>query len=831
MAGEAPVAGREGRSERPGRVVESSVQQNTDGQGALENPENTTGVPVSADRAETTHHPVGRKNRKPVFSAPKESTTTSGKERRGEPHSSPVSGEVSAALPETLQKRLDSAQENGSDVEKATVKDLNRLVSRALEQQVSLDKEWTRYESVEVERLRLLDNRGDSRLLVDTHRHNLREARAEFYTHWNHLDQAAYLLQLQLSNMDIGRLHARTTIGALTPAQQGNGASESVSTGFVGERNAGDDRKAAVEGRTLGVRIDGEMQGDAAVTGGKAWMTFVHPTELLVFASRVQQLLTEQAHLTEFLQSLTVLQNHRLVQLQKMASDQPPRQGKKEPGSLRPSHIKKSRPQRVPRRTSARGQFAPADTLDTEPWHANTDVATLGGSIVFSAAKLGTDPHVHSFPLQRPAVEAAPAHSLHDGAAKEPTTSQPQSRQPKKGKRAVVGGFEVHDDPQETVTSALLRFLSNTLTPADVNGLVPGAAGRRTQGVGGLAEATGRGRMEWITDSTVFADRTLNEVLEDEMRERAFRPAPEHRGENWGSTRLGHKHGSPEEIASSAVLVAVQFADHAAALSVYYDRVEHEGEAKAKMKPEVGVPQEIVFQYAFDNVPLEHKRYLWKEYLQIQLDDRGYEIILPEEPPQEHGDAAETKGPSDFDAGRAHRFDEPPSDEVNFSREDSKTHESLSLSEADETTPPGENVTEDVDAHPRLMLNELLQRLMDEDRENGTRQENSHGIRALKMELPGLSAEELGNLAGIGGEEGSLFPYVKDELDSKSKLADFLIAHAGLGGGDRSLFREQSWKSEDSLHYDDSELDTLRDENGDDDAVFDWLWDLDFIVI
>nr|PIL97591.1 hypothetical protein TGCOUG_211360 [Toxoplasma gondii COUG] len=707
-----------------------------------------------------------------------------------------------------------------SGIETATKEALEKLLGRAKDQQASLGEEWRRYEELEHRRLLLLSSRGRNKGQEETHRDSLREAKTEFRRGLASLQQTVDTLQKQLASLSVGRLVPRHVLLGATDSRGSRSDQQSLEEWQGRARTT----EEGVAGHSEGVKHD-RKKGSSSVHD----LAFGNPTELVVLATHVQELLEQQQRLTAFLESLVSLQSHRLIQQHgSLEFELRHLQGKNATVSVRTSKIKKSRPERVQWRTYRYKKYGAGSRAIEHRMTASVFASVMEGSDSLGE-RLGVNTHFHQIPVQPPTKEypvsktKKPPQALQGNS---PFSPKVENRERPKGKRKVVGGFEVFDDPEETVVTALQRFLYPAYSRSFIASLVPGSAGRRTQGIGGLAEATAHGRMEWLTDSTVFADRKLNEILEEKMRKRSI-----HFPLFTNSLRLalsGQNH--PRDSAKGglendgpAVLDAVRYAENAAALSAFYDQVEREGAEEAKKKPDVGTLQDIVFQYSFDNVPLEHKRALWKEYLQVQLEDRGHEIVLPEEPPQAQLDDETSRDGNVFSSERktaeyaARAVDNSPF-----------LHQPL-VALADEMNKRDKDAGGQGERHPLLMSNiRFLDLLADSlTMEADTRDGSSDA--ALKWEIPTLDTREFQAHDKVGGDSGNVFTHLSDGSVSKETLEDLLLPRVGFDRGNGALLGVDSWEFEDSLESDDS--DWFQDNDHAHDDSFAWPWDLDFIVI
>ncbi|KEP64192.1 UNVERIFIED_CONTAM: hypothetical protein HHA_211360 [Hammondia hammondi] len=707
-----------------------------------------------------------------------------------------------------------------SGIEIATTEALEKLLGRAKDQQASLGEEWRRYEELEHRRLLVLSSRGRIKGQEETHRDTLREAKTEFSRGLASLQQTVDKLQKQLASLSVGRLVPRHVLLSATDSRGSRSDQQSLEEW----QGRGRTIKEGVAGPSEEMKHD-RKKGSSFVHD----LAFVNPTELVVLATHVQELLRQQQRLTDFLESLVSLQSHRLLQQQgSLESELRHLQGRNATVSVRTSNIKKSRPQRVQWRTYRYKKYGAGSRAKEHRMTASVFASVMEGDESLGG-RIGMNTHFHQIPVQPPTKEhtvsttTKPPQALQENSSVSPKV---ENRERPKGKRKVVGGFEVFDDPEETVVTALQRFLYPAYSRSFIASLVPGSAGWRTQGIGGLAEATAHGRTEWLTDSTVFADRKLNEILEEKMRTRSAHSALF--TNSLGSALSGQNH--PRESAKGglekdgpAVLDAVRYAENAAALSAFYDQVEREGAEEAKKKPDVGTMQDIVFQYSFDNVPLEHKRALWKEYLQVQLEDRGHEIVLPEEPTQAQLDDETRRDGSVFSPERktaeyaARAVDNSPF-----------LHEPP-LALADELNRRNEDAAEQGERHPLFMSNVRFLDLLADSLtvEADTRDGSSDA--ALKWEIPTLDTQEFQAHDKVGGDSGNVFTHLSDGSASNETLEDLLLPRAGLNRGNGALLGIDSWEFEDSIESDDN--DWFHDKDYAHDDSFGWPWDLDFIVI
>ncbi|CBZ50695.1 conserved hypothetical protein [Neospora caninum Liverpool] len=712
-----------------------------------------------------------------------------------------------------------------SDIAAATAEALKKLLTRVKEQQASLGEEWRRYEELEYRRMRLLSAGGRNMGLADTHREGLREANAEFHRSLAYLQQTVDTLQKQMDTLSLGRLASRAALlgSADSPGWRsgdGRNSSEQSQPSFKdrlgrAQKNAGDAR-----GHSTWAKQD-RSEGRTSSTD----LVFVQPTELLVVATRVHELLGHQQRLTDFLGSLVSLQSHRLLQQEwPLESQIRELQENNVSASVLPSRIRKARPQRVQWRTYRHAKYAAASRAEEARMTASV-FGSFPGDNAFFGGRIGMNHHFHEVPVQPTSPQSVsvlgkPPRTVHGSSS---ASVQTKKEERPKGRRGVVGGFEVFDDPEETVTAALQRFLYPAYSLAFVANLVPGSGGRRTQGVGGLAEATVHGRMEWLTDSTVFADRKLNEIVEEKMTKRAARsglPTTRFVPTAPGRDRPWNRNDATTETPVPAVLDAVRYAEKAASLTAFYDRVEQEGAEEAQKKPDVGTPQDIIFQYAFDNVPLEHKRALWKDYLQVQLEDRGYDILLPDEstegqrndddtrrlapdvgvlPPGMHSSVVENAADGPETSQFSQQPPVNPAVELSWLVEDAFGHADRRSS----STPTG-----------------LFQGLMDANlaREAQARSGNN----ALKLEIPTLNTKEWGALE-YSGDTGNIIPFLKDDLVSRELLQEILLVQGGVGGEEGAVLGLDSWAFEESTENSDTDL--LHDEDFDNNENLGWAWD------
>ncbi|PHJ23302.1 hypothetical protein CSUI_002847 [Cystoisospora suis] len=688
--------------------------------------------------------------------------------------------------------------------------ELRGLLADAKHHQEALKREWKRYDSLEAARLDLMEKHERQRSAARIQRSQLEEIGSEFQKRLENLQEIYTILET--------RSKAFTFVRAPRAPQdvrlgEPRGTEEHTPLDTLSEAGAIPRDESHQQAAT-----------DADSRSGNVLAT-MSTGEALELVKSLQELHREQRLLADFLaplvsvQASRVMEQHRDVPSQWGISEAHMRHTRKGLYSA-VSHIKKSPPRRVQgslgdtrqkrayaeRSGSVREKPSRAEQPE-ESWvlqygmsseqHSHEGHSFQRQKEHLSNSKLGAradDSEGVARPSPPLSSSSSSSSPLSSTASCSPSPSHTLSA--RKGRRAVYGGFEALDDPPETVAAALVRFLSPPFAASAVSGLIQGRTRSRTQGKGGLAEATGGGKPEWLTDVTIFADAKLNEILEQEAL--AFELAPSNAdASNTPEPDRGVKGRRP-----SPALAAVRRAETATAQADYFDRVEVLGPAGAKKKPLVGTVQEIIFQYAFDNVPLEHKRLLWREFLQAQLDDRGYDIELPEEPPT-----------ASVDPEGDYVTDYTLATEQKSHRRTTILDEMAWL--ADTGVGHGQTAEQ--------MPNGLFQSVVEDEL---TRVPADGGELESDDTIPRVTLEELEELTRLGEEKEKLFPYWK--AISKEVSASQLLEAIGLRrdfdlGTDAFSLWEESFES----YSEDAEL---SQGDGEEDPLG-WLWDIEFVAL